>query len=82
LSINVPDAKTHFSRLLDRAHAGLIGQRRDGFNRFDGAFQALWWAPAGQRPAVADGLGRLWLLDHHGPSASALGFRAQFPPHG
>lgn len=73
-------AEALFGFVYRSAHAGLIGQRRDWFERFDGAFQALWWVPAGQHPTVADGLGRLWLLDRHGPSPSAFGFKSQFPP--
>mgnify|MGYP002785028892 CR=1 FL=1 len=62
------------------SHAGIMRQRRQWFVPFDGAFQALWWVPAGHRPDVMGGLARLWLLDRYGPSPQAFGFKTAFPP--
>ncbi|OSZ63732.1 hypothetical protein CAP39_13865 [Sphingomonas sp. IBVSS1] len=65
------------------SHAGIMRQRRQWFVPFDGAFQALWWVPAGHRPDVMEGLARLWLLDRYGPSQQAFGFKTAFaPPEG
>ena len=69
-----------FDFVYRSAHAGPLGQRRQWFDRFDGAFQALWWVPAGHRPSVPEGLGRLWMLDRYGPTASAFGFKTRVPP--
>ncbi|WP_164157306.1 DUF3291 domain-containing protein [Sandarakinorhabdus rubra] len=60
-------------------HREPLGQRRDWFVPFEGAFQALWWVPAGHRPSVDEGLGRLWMLDRYGPTAAAFGFKTRFP---
>jgi hypothetical protein len=48
----------------------------------EGAYQALWWIPAGHRPTVEEGLSRLWMLDRFGPSAQAFTFKARFPQPG
>lgn len=41
------------------AHADLLRQRQDWFTRFEGAFMALWWVPAGHVPSVEEAKGRL-----------------------
>lgn len=61
------------------SHADFMRQRKQWFLPFKGAFQALWWVPAGHRPDAIEGFGRLWLLDHHGPSQQAFGFKSAFP---
>ena len=48
----------------------------------DGAYQALWWVPAGTIPTINDGLSRLWYLDRFGPSPHAFTFKARFPVPG
>jgi hypothetical protein len=34
----------------------------------------LWWVPAGKRPTLEDGVGRLDHLKSHGPSDYAFGW--------
>lgn len=63
-------------------HATMLGRRRDYFDRLDGAYQALWWIPAGTLPTVAEAFAKLALLDAHGPSADAFTFKARFPQPG
>jgi hypothetical protein len=76
------DAESLFDFVYRSAHTPVMAQRRQFFERFDGAFQALWWIPAGTEPAINDGLSRLWLLDRFGPSPQAFTFKARFPAPG
>lgn len=62
------------------AHAELLRQRQDWFTRFEGAFLALWWVPAGHVPSVEEAKERLAHLETHGPTPFAFTFKAVFPP--
>ena len=73
------DADSLFEFVYRSAHTPVMARRRDYFQRFDGAFQALWWIPAGHVPTVSEGLSRLWLLDRFGPCPQAFTFKARFP---
>jgi len=73
------DADSLFEFVYRSAHTPVMARRRDYFQRFDGAYQALWWIEAGTVPSVQDGLSRLWLLDRFGPCPQAFTFKAQFP---
>jgi hypothetical protein len=53
--------------------------RREWFERPTGAYQALWWVPAGHTPAVEEGLDRLAMLNRHGPNPRAFSFQSRFP---
>ena len=64
------------------AHRLVLRQRREWFAPPKGAYQVLWWVPAGTQPSVQEGLDRLRLLDEQGASASAFTFKAKFPPPG
>lgn len=82
LAINMSvwiDAESLFDFVYRSAHTPEMARRRDYFDRYDGAYQALWWIPAGTIPTVNDALSRLWLLDRFGPSAQAFTFKARFP---
>jgi len=73
------DAESLFDYVYRSAHTPVMGRRRDWFERFEGAYHALWWVPAGTIPTINDGLSRLWHLDRFGPSAQAFTFKARFP---
>ena len=73
------DADSLFEFVYRSLHTPVMARRRDYFQRFDGAFQALWWVPAGHVPTVSEGLSRLWLLDRFGPCPQAFTFKARFP---
>lgn len=60
------------------AHAEQLARRREYFQSFDAAFQALWWVPRGHQPTIDEGLSRLWMLDRFGPTQHAFTFRSQF----
>lgn len=73
------DADSLFEFVYRSAHTPVMARRRDYFQRFAGAYQALWWIEAGSVPTVSEGLSRLWLLERFGPCPQAFTFKAQFP---
>ena len=68
-----------FDFVYRSAHTPEMGRRREYFERFEGAYMALWWIAAGTIPTINDGLSRLWYLDRYGPSRHAFTFKARFP---
>jgi hypothetical protein len=76
------DADALFAFVYRSAHTPVMARRRDYFERFDGAFQAMWWIPAGEIPTVSDAFSRLWMLDRYGPTPHAFTFKARFPAPG
>ncbi len=60
------------------AHAQLIGRRRDWFNKFDQAYLALWWVPAGHIPTLGEARQRLEHLQKHGETPEAFSFKQNF----
>ena len=76
------DADALFAFVYRSAHTPVMARRRDYFERFDGAFQAMWWIPAGEIPTVADAFARLWMLDRYGPTPYAFTFKTRFPAPG
>ena len=61
------------------AHAELLRQRHTWFEKFSGAYVALWWVPAGHRPGMDEAKKRLAYLEIHGPTPFAFAFRSKFP---
>lgn len=61
-------------------HAQLLRQRAEWFEKFSGAYMALWWVPVGHFPGIAEAKKRLAHLEHHGPSQFAFTFKAISPP--
>ena len=85
LAINMSvwtDADALFAFVYRSAHTPVMARRRDYFERFDGAYQAMWWIPAGDIPTVSDALARLWMLDRYGPTPQAFTFKTRFPAPG
>jgi Domain of unknown function (DUF3291) len=62
------------------AHAELLRQRHEWFERFAGAYTALWWVPAGHIPGIDEARKRLAHLDAHGPTEFAFTFQQVFAP--
>lgn len=62
------------------AHAELLRQRQAWFEKFAGAYAALWWVPAGHIPGIDEARKRLAHLDEHGPTQFAFTFKAIFQP--
>lgn len=76
------DAESLFEFVYRSAHTPEMARRREYFERFESAYQALWWVPAGHVPSVDEGLSRLWRLDRYGPTREAFSFKARFPAPG
>lgn len=76
------DADALFDFVYRTAHVGVMAQRRQQFDRWPGAFTALWWVEAGVTPTLADGFAALWRLDRFGPTPDAFTFKARFPAPG
>ena len=63
-------------------HVEVMRQRAKWFEPMAEAYLALWWVPAGHRPAIPEAEERLTHLREHGPTARAFTFRRPFPPPG
>jgi hypothetical protein len=61
------------------AHIEVLRNRDEWFDKFDGAYLALWWVPAGHRPSVDEAKKRLTHLAQHGPTPFAFTFKVTFP---
>jgi hypothetical protein len=61
------------------AHVEVLKRRHDWFDKFSGAYTALWWVPQGHRPGVDEAKQRLAHLDAHGPTPFAFTFKKPFP---
>jgi hypothetical protein len=62
------------------AHRELLRQRHEWFEKFAGAYVALWWVPAGHIPSVDEAKKRLAYLDRQGPTQFAFTFKVIFQP--
>lgn len=60
-----------------KQHVGTLPELGEG-----APFLALWWLPAGQVPAPADGIARLRMLGAKGPHPDAFTFKRMFSPKG
>jgi hypothetical protein len=61
------------------AHVEVLRNRDEWFNKFESAYLALWWVPAGHRPSVDEAKKRLAHLAQHGPTPFAFTFKVTFP---
>ncbi len=60
-------------------HRELLRMRHAWFERFEGAYTALWWVPAGHIPGIVEAKSRIAHLDAHGPMQFAFTFQTVFP---
>ena len=80
VNMSVWDTIEHLQEYVYRtAHAELLRQRHAWFEKFGGAYVALWWVPAGHRPGMDEAKKRLAHLETHGPTPFAFTFRRSFP---
>jgi hypothetical protein len=61
-------------------HVELLRQKHAWFEKFAGAYLALWWIPAGYIPGVAEAKKRLAHLEANGAGPFAFTFSKPFPP--
>jgi hypothetical protein len=62
------------------AHVGVLGQRREWFERPAAPHLVLWWVAPGHRPTIEEALARLDRLRRDGPTPQAFTFRTPFEP--
>jgi len=62
------------------AHAEVLRQRRDWFEKFERVYLALWWIPAGHIPSIDEAKARLASLEQNGPTPLAFTFKTTFTP--
>jgi hypothetical protein len=72
------EALKHY--VYQTAHAELLRQRQEWFEKISGVYVALWWVPADHIPGVDEAKKRLANLDEHGPTQFAFTFKALFAP--
>jgi len=60
-------------------HRELLRQRHSWFEKFAGAYAALWWVPAGHIPGIDEAKRRIAHLDAHGATEFAFTFQTVFP---
>jgi hypothetical protein len=68
----------HF--VFQTAHVELVRKRQAWFERFAGAYSALWWVPAGHIPGIDEAKKRVAHIDAHGPSQFTFTFNKVFEP--
>ena len=76
------DVESLFDFVYRTSHRLVMAKRREWFERPEGAYQVLWWVPAGSIPTPREGLERLSHLEHNGPSPHAFTFRQKYPHPG
>jgi hypothetical protein len=59
-------------------HREVMRRRREWFEPME-ILMTLWWVPAGHIPTPQEGLERLSIFEHLGPTAEAFSFRQPFP---
>ena len=72
------EALRHY--VYQTAHAELLRQRHEWFEKFAGVYAALWWVPAGHIPGVDEAKKRLAYLEKHGPTQFVFTFKHTFEP--
>ncbi|HTS24101.1 MAG TPA: DUF3291 domain-containing protein [Casimicrobiaceae bacterium] len=79
-NMSVWESLEHLKRYVyDSVHVEVLRQRQAWFERFSGAYVALWWVPKGHLPGIDEAKQRLAHLDAHGPTAFAFTFGRPFP---
>jgi hypothetical protein len=62
------------------AHSEFLKRRHEWFEKFAGAYTALWRVPKGHAPGIDEAKKRLEYLGAHGPTQFAFPFQHVFPP--
>jgi hypothetical protein len=72
------EALRHF--VYQTVHVQLVRQRHAWFEKFAGAYSALWWVPVGHLPGVDEAKRRIAHLELSGSSQFAFNFNTIFSP--
>ena len=62
------------------AHAEVLRDRKNWFEKFAGVYLAMWWVPVGHTPSIDEAKQRLAHLEEHGPTQFAFTFKSVMPP--
>ena len=60
-------------------HQPVMRRRAEWFEKIE-LYLALWWVPAGHRPTVEEGMGKIQTLRRLGSTSEAFTFKTIFPP--
>src|SRR3954471_23706497 len=83
VNLSVWESYEHLHAFVYRSGHGHFVRRRDEwFQQLPTPVTALWWVPAGHRPATDEALARLRHLRVHGPRPQAFTVRRRFDPAG
>ncbi len=75
INMSVWESPEHLKHYVYRtAHAEVMRQRKQWFERFGDVYMALWWIAPGHVPTIAEAKERLAYLQHHGESEFAFSF--------
>lgn len=81
INMSVWETLDHLRSFVYRSmHVELIRQRADWFEKFKGAYAALWWVPAGYLPGVDEAKKRIEFLEANGPTQFAFTFQKVYSP--
>lgn len=81
-NMSVWQSVDHLKQYVYRSsHAGVFRRRAEWMDKFEGAYLALWWVPAGYIPGIDEAKKRLAHLDANGPSEFAFTFKTVFEPN-
>ena len=72
------EALRHY--VFKTAHVEMLRKRQAWFEKFAGAYSALWWVPAGHIPGIDEAKRRIEHLESHGPTQFAFTFNQVFEP--
>jgi hypothetical protein len=79
-NMSVWESTEHLKRYVYyTAHVELLKNRQAWFEKFGGAYAALWWVPLGHNPGIDEAKKRLAHLEAHGPTPFAFTFTHPFP---
>jgi Domain of unknown function (DUF3291) len=71
-----------FDYVYKSDHKAPLRDRRNWFEKVEGATVVLWWIPAGTLPTVDEARARFEQLNRDGPTPSAFTFKTLFAPDG
>jgi hypothetical protein len=82
-NLSVWESPQHLRQFVYRsAHAEVMKQRKEWFERFREAHMALWWIAPGHIPTIAEAKERLTYLQLNGETEFAFSFASLFPAPG
>ena len=61
-------------------HKEILKRKKEWFDKFEGAYQVMWWVKPGTEPSVPEAEARLLYLQENSESGYAFSFRKSFPP--